>query len=66
MRRQFVLLILTLFLLSMSGCFVRTQGHGRGHRHGSVRGARCHPSQHWDGRKCRHKGKGHGARKHDR
>jgi hypothetical protein len=25
----------------------------------------CHPSQYWDGNQCRHKGKGHGARKHD-
>jgi hypothetical protein len=25
----------------------------------------CHPSQYWDGDQCRHKGKGHGARKHD-
>jgi len=25
----------------------------------------CHPSQYWDGAQCRHKGKGHGARKHD-
>ena len=25
----------------------------------------CRPSQYWDGEKCRHKGKGHGARKHD-
>jgi len=25
----------------------------------------CHPSQYWDGEQCRHKGKGHGARKHD-
>ena len=25
----------------------------------------CHPSQYWDGTQCRHKGKGHGARKHD-
>ncbi|HEY0715072.1 MAG TPA: hypothetical protein VGF45_20490 [Polyangia bacterium] len=25
----------------------------------------CHPSQYWDGHGCRHKGKGHGARKHD-
>ncbi len=25
----------------------------------------CHPSQYWDGERCRHKGKGHGARKHD-
>lgn len=26
---------------------------------------KCHPSQYWDGEQCRHKGKGHGARKHD-
>jgi hypothetical protein len=25
----------------------------------------CHPSEYWDGDECRHKGKGHGARKHD-
>jgi hypothetical protein len=25
----------------------------------------CHPSQYWDGAQCRHKGRGHGARKHD-
>jgi hypothetical protein len=25
----------------------------------------CHPSQSWDGSQCRHKGNGHGARKHD-
>lgn len=25
----------------------------------------CHPSQYWDGTQCRHKGQGHGARKHD-
>ncbi|WP_224249924.1 hypothetical protein [Hyalangium gracile] len=25
----------------------------------------CHPSEYWDGSQCRHKGKGHGARKHD-
>lgn len=25
----------------------------------------CRPSQYWDGERCRHKGRGHGARKHD-
>lgn len=25
----------------------------------------CRPNQYWDGDECRHKGKGHGARKHD-
>jgi hypothetical protein len=26
---------------------------------------RCRPNQYWDGDSCKHKGKGHGARKHD-
>jgi hypothetical protein len=25
----------------------------------------CRPNQYWDGEECRHKGNGHGARKHD-
>jgi hypothetical protein len=32
---------------------------------GPSRSPTCHPSQYWDGHQCRHKGKGHGARKHD-
>jgi hypothetical protein len=64
MRRTSTLLLGAIFALSMlsSGCFVAT---GPGHRHSGVRSARCHPSQYWDGRTCRHKGRGHGARKHD-
>lgn len=64
MRRTTCLLTGALFSLSLlSGCFVTTD---RGHRHGYVRGGHsCHPSQYWDGHTCRHKGRGHGARKHD-
>ena len=68
MRRTFSILVLLLFAFAMSGCLVATRGHGHGHRHGHARSAKrggCHPSQYWDGRQCRHKGKGHGARKHD-
>jgi hypothetical protein len=25
----------------------------------------CRPNEYWDGDSCKHKGKGHGARKHD-
>ncbi len=68
MRRTTSLLVCILFafgLSGMTGCFVTTRDR---HRHGYVRdggGGRCHPSQYWDGRTCRHKGRGHGARKHD-
>lgn len=66
MRRTTSILVLLLFAFAMSGCLVTSRGHG--HRHGHARSAKrggCHPSQYWDGRQCRHKGKGHGARKHD-
>ena len=59
MRR---VLLVGLFLTSpllASGCLLvdkRPRGIAR---------ASCHPSQYWDGSQCRHKGKGHGARKHD-
>jgi hypothetical protein len=63
--RTFTPRILCLFVIAMfaSGCFVRT-GPSRGSRHQSV-SKRCHKSQYWDGNTCRHKGRGHGARKHD-
>lgn len=52
-----------------NGCVVVKDKHHH-HHHGRSKHAlkhhkRCHPSQYWDGHKCRHKGKGHGARKHD-
>ena len=59
MRR---LLLVGAFLTSpllASGCVVLEK------RTRSVARASCHPSQYWDGNECRHKGKGHGARKHD-
>lgn len=64
MRHTFSLLVIAAFLLSLSGCFITTRDrhrHGRAHRASRS----CHPSQYWDGNQCRHKGKGHGARKHD-
>ncbi len=54
-------------LVSFSGCiFVRTpvQSSKPSQQSGLSR-PDCHPSQYWDGEKCRHKGKGKGARKHD-
>jgi hypothetical protein len=49
-----------------SGCIVPVHDHGHGHHKETIRPAHdCPPSHYWDGEKCRHKGKGHGARKHD-
>ena len=67
MRRTLSILVIFLFAVALSGCFV-TSRPGHGHRHSHARHGKrggCHPSQYWDGRQCRHKGKGHGARKHD-
>lgn len=50
--------------LPLTGCIVHTQDQGR-RQSRSARSHDCHPSQYWDGHTCRHKGKGHGARKHD-
>ena len=55
-------LLAALFLgasLLGSGCLVVDK------RPHSIARATCHPSHYWDGRQCRHKGNGHGARKHD-
>jgi hypothetical protein len=59
-----LLAYILIFLLTapLSACLVRTTDN---HRHRTVRQPRCHPSQYWDGNSCRHKGRGHGARKHD-
>ncbi len=57
--------------LLFSGCIVVKDGRrDDGHRTNrsalsSGKKRECHPSQYWDGHKCRHKGKGKGARKHD-
>jgi hypothetical protein len=60
-------IVLSALFALASGCVV-VPGHGKHHHHkGHALSARrdCHPSQYWDGERCRHKGKGHGARKHD-
>ena len=54
------ILVVAAFLMTAGGCVVvdkRIRPH--------TLTASCHPSQYWDGRQCRHKGKGQGARKHD-
>jgi hypothetical protein len=56
---------LALFLTAASGCVVHRHYPGRTQRVIVVKEKGCHPSQYWDGHKCRHKGKGWGARKHD-
>ncbi|OJT26861.1 hypothetical protein BO221_02265 [Archangium sp. Cb G35] len=62
----------TLFLLPavfmlLPGCIVvRDIHHGHRTKKSEMKSRPdCHPSQYWDGEKCRHKGKGKGARKHD-
>ena len=40
---------------------VRPYGHGRH----ALKAKKCKHGHYWDGEKCRHKGKGKGARKHD-
>lgn len=70
--RKLILVAMLLGGLGITtpGCIVRTHGnsrHGhvqRGHGH-QPRRAGCAPSHYWDGHRCRHKGRGHGARKHD-
>ena len=68
-RRMFCVLALSAFLgFAGSSCIIH-------HPHGRSRQAvkakkhkkhkKCPPSHYWDGDKCRHKGKGKGARKHD-
>ncbi len=58
-------------LVSFSGCvFIRTPAKTSSSSKPSSQKSGlsrpdCHPSQYWDGEKCRHKGKGKGARKHD-
>jgi hypothetical protein len=55
---------------ALSGCAVALPFPGRsttGTRTSALTDSKpkCKPSQHWDGEKCRHNGKGEGARKHD-
>ncbi len=53
------LLLPVVALFSLGGCIVvRDRFVERPARE-------CRPSEYWDGTQCRHKGEGHGARKHD-
>jgi hypothetical protein len=63
---RIVTAVVLAFALGSSACVVhRHHSHPvRSHRH-AITQPTCKPSQYWDGHKCRHKGKGHGARKHD-
>jgi hypothetical protein len=65
MRLTLSLLVSAMFVLPLGGCLVTSRGHSHGHVRSGGGGGGCHPSQYWDGRQCRHKGRGHGARKHD-
>ena len=64
MKKLSALLLTLGFAVSTSACIVAT-GPRHKHRSSGVAKSDCHPSQYWDGEQCRHKGKGHGARKHD-
>ena len=67
-RRLATFLIIAAFLgTSASSCILHTHGH----RRQAVRSKKakktkkCPPSHYWNGKRCKHKGKGKGARKHD-
>ena len=66
MTRILQMALTAVVALGLSACVLRT---GPRHQHHTVSkrssGGGCAPSHYWDGNQCRHKGKGHGARKHD-
>jgi len=59
------LVLPVLGLLSLGGCIVRTPVVVPVKTKKSNLSSKCDNNQYWDGEKCRHKGKGKGARKHD-
>jgi len=60
------LLLPVLAALSLGGCIVRTPDIIVPVKtKKSNLASSCDNNQYWDGEKCRHKGKGKGARKHD-
>jgi hypothetical protein len=65
-KAGFALLLALPMLLPTTGCFYRLAPGGRMVVAPPPAGApQCRPNQYWDGTMCRHKGQGHGARKHD-
>jgi hypothetical protein len=65
MSRLLGTIVLLIFAAGSTGCLVHRHPHGSKTKAVVVRERACNPNQYWDGEKCRHKGKGHGARKHD-
>lgn len=71
--------LLALLMMMWGGCIVRTPHHRSRHHRVKVKHHRrphhrhhrvkvrhnCPPSHYWDGARCRHRGRGHGARRHD-
>jgi hypothetical protein len=53
----------TTMCAGLGGCIVHT--HPAHESRGSTVVVRCHPSEYWDGRECRHKGHAYGHDKHD-
>lgn len=60
MKKTLVLFIGCSFLFS--ACLI--VGPRRGKRRKGVHNHRCHPSEYWNGHKCKHKGKAKGHKKH--
>jgi hypothetical protein len=61
-----ILCFIPAHMLVLPGCiYVRDTTHSASSRGVRAQSRDCHPSEYWDGYQCRHKGKGHGARKHD-
>jgi hypothetical protein len=65
LKSHLVVVLLAFIGAFGTSCIIHTPGHGRSKA--AIKPAKdCPPSHYWDGEKCRHKGKGDGARKHDR
>lgn len=62
-----LLFLIPSVLLALPGCVVvRDTLHVPKAKKSELKSRpECQPNQYWDGSKCRHKGKGKGARKHD-
>jgi len=69
LKKLLIVLMISMFLGSVSSSCIIHHPHGRSHRAVKAKKhkkhKKCPPSHYWDGEKCRHKGKGKGARKHD-
>lgn len=72
LRTIMMALALSFSVGAGSGCILhakdnpdRSQHRSKKRSHKKKKDKKCRPSHYWDGEKCRHKGKGKGARKHD-